>query len=282
MKKNIIMLIALLLFNIHTISYGAENVTNRGSLWGEGIFSSKIHRDGLGMYLRYATLYNFSLQSKTNGSLIDDENDGAYLQDIYFGPRWITNFIPKLDFITGPQYRALFWYVDESKDRTWFVVHSLYWPTEISYDFGKLKFTYILTLWNTLEDHTRNLNNEFYLQNLFGITVPVHPMIDLILDEEFYILATADAKDGQKPFYRNAIGAGLLVKPAKNLSIRCRYLNYYTFEYSTSGSERIMVDHFINIGLIYNADFTVKKEITAEKTETTPEKAEEKKPDDKK
>lgn len=264
MKKLFLIAMIIILMPV-VLTAKTEDSYTRGNFWVDLQFQSKFHESGIGITARFNTRYNFNYIWERNGVEQSTATDEAYLQDLYFGLMWSKVFFKKLTFVVSPQYRLEAWYADNAKPVKDYIRHSIYWPFLFKYDFGKVILKYQLCFWNPFRVKSVNQEDEFYIRNLIGVIIPLSKLIDVFIEDEIYVLTTADDNQGQDAFYRNAVWAGVTIKPLEFLSVKIAYVNYYTLQKNSSIEKNEMFDHFIYVGAMFYVDTTKNSKVEGEK-----------------
>src|SRR6056297_1488482 len=263
--KRALLTITIILFAVSSV-FAAQNDINvtRTQLWGNLIFKGKVTKSGLGIFARYSSRYNVDFEKEKNDTVVDDETQGSWLNELFIGPSYATKLTPKLKLVTSPQYRLRGTYLDEKKDADpeAYYEHNLHWLTTLAYNFGFLTAKYRLILWNRFEheytDASGNeveVDNEFLTRHYIGVDIPLHKMLSFYLAEEVFILHTA-GDEGENTYWRNAVWTGLDIKPSKSFSVKLGYTNYYTFKEDSDVNEITVNDHYVYTAITYSTDFT--------------------------
>ena len=269
MKKIFLLIIIIVFLVPAALTAKIETDITRANFWIDLDFKSKFHESGIGIAARFNTRYNFNYLEENNGSQTDTDPERAYLQDLYFGLMWTKVFIKKLTFVISPQYRLEAWYADNAKSGSStqdYNRHSIYWPFLIKYDFGKVILKYQLCFWTPFKAKKMNQDDQFFIKNLIGVIIPINKLIDVFIEDEVYVLTTADDRKKQDPFYRNALRAGVIIKPLDFLSVKVAYVNHYTHStlYRNSSTTKIQqFDHYIYVGALFYVDTTGNSETEA-------------------
>ncbi|MDM8544645.1 DUF2490 domain-containing protein [Desulfococcaceae bacterium HSG9] len=266
MRKLFFSMIAFL-FTVTTLHAGQADINvDRTQLWSNLIYKAKITQSGFGVFTRYASRYNTDFDKEVNGVTKDDETQGSWLNDLFIGPSFVKKFSPRFKLFTSPQYRPMFFYLDEAKDADpeSYVEHTIHWPTVLSYKTDFMTLSYRLILWNRFEtDFTQGgkeieTDNEFLTRHNFGVSIPVHKKVNIDLSEEIFLLHTAD--DGQETFWRNALWGGVTIKPGvKGLAVKLGYVHFLTFKEDSLTRDIDVNDHHFTFSLVYSMDFSKKK-----------------------
>lgn len=266
--KRTLLTVTIVLFAVSS-AFAAQNDIDvtRTQLWGNLIFKGKVTKSGLGIFARYSSRYNVDFEKEKNGTVIDDETQASWLNELFIGPSYATKITPKLKLVTSPQYRVMGFYLDEKKkdstpaDPEAYYEHTLHWPTTLAYNFGFLTAKYRLILWNRFPyEYTQNgvedeTDNEFLTRHYAGVDIPLHKMLSFYLAEEVFILHTA-GDEGENTYWRNAVWTGFDIKPSKSFKFTLGYTNYYTFKEDSDVNEITVNDHYIYTAITYSTDFT--------------------------
>jgi len=254
--KRLLILFSMLFTFTALFSAQKEIKLNRSHSWTRLAFSGKSATKGIGFLAMAGSRYNLSLSKNLNEKEIDDKNTEAWLQELWVGPTFTKKIATNLTFKSLLLYRPQLYYLDEVGGDP-FTRHTFSLHNNIVYKYGKIRLRYRLTLWDlmSVEDADgKSYENEIILRNLIGISIPIIPKINGVIEEEIFLKTTASENDndGTEFFNRNVIWAGLDYKVTNNFKVELRYAWMYINSTSNDSLQIQVNDHYALVTFFYN------------------------------
>lgn len=273
-----------------------ETTVTRSQFWGRLAFKGQLMDNGLGVFAMVGSRNNLSIDitNKVGGTETDVENletQGSWLNEVWVGPSYTTKLAPKFKYSGILAYRPQIWFMGDPKkfnsdapaakqDVLWgeqHMRHTIDFHNNFIYNLGFMKLKYRLILWDTLpytdgltkdaDDATKDYewSNQLISRNKFEIIVPVHKMLDLVVAEEIFLNLTPDENEGDVTFWKNAIWAGVDVKPIKGLNVMLRYIHFLTYAEGDENTDYIgnqkktVIDHYAFVQVNYSMNLAGNK-----------------------
>lgn len=251
MKKSIILLLAL-----SVTSLAAQTTeTTRTHVWSTISLDTSLSST-IGAFIQFGSRYDFDIKTVVDGTNKSPAAQGSWLNEIFIGPTFSFKLGKNLSLKTGPQYRLMFWYLDDAAAKDSYTEHTLHWPTILKWKAGPVTLLYRLILWNRFAVGTTGYSqdNEFLTRHYLAAALPFGKGFSARLGGELYLLHTADEADGQKPLFRTMLQASLLWKALPFLDMSLGYEFQRTFKAKTESKTTTVDDHYILFSLLFNLD----------------------------